>query len=473
MANKTVLVDRWDDQIEISVPESALVVQAELRPEYPATDNPSGAILDALAAPAGMPPLKELVNKDSKVAVAFDDPLKFGPKFLTVPILLEELERAGVDRNNITLASGNGTHDIPPKEDFKGYYRDRYPVLPDDIVDEFWPDRFVNHDAHDPDRLVDMGTSSLGGVVEHNKILVDSDLLIYTGSILPLIWGGYSGEGVVVGLGSARSIYSHHKFSVIGSENSINGNPRTQEYRKHKNAVMDRIEEFLGKKVFYLNGVPDAMAGWAGFFAGHFREIQEPQWQCADEQHLHNVPQADIIVIGVPKYVWYGDSRNPILNILAATTVMRSCRNKPVLKKGGAVILVGNCDGYIDPEKHPSYARALDLFAEAGSAEEFEKKHYEDLYKDQELVERYRSHHAYHPVHPVWLFNENQYVFDHASKVIIATGENPDAPGKVGAEYAPTFDEALKGAREMMGADARIMVLPNFFSFAPMIFDVE
>jgi nickel-dependent lactate racemase len=340
MVKKTVLVDRWEDQVEISVPESAMVVQAELRTEYPSIENPSSAILEALASPLGMPPLQELVDKNSKVAIAFDDPLKFGPKFLTVPILLDELERAGVDRNNITLASGNGTHDIPPKEDFKGFYRDRYPVLPDDIVDEFWPERFVNHNAHDPDSLVDMGKSSLGGVVEHNRILVDSDLLFYTGSVFPLIWGGHSGEGVVVGLGSARSIYSHHKYSVIGSEESISGNPRTQEYRRHKDAVMDRIEEFLGKKVFYLNGVPDAMANWAGIFAGHFKEIQEPQWQCADQQHLHKVPQADIVVIGLPRYVWYGDSRNPILNILGATTVLRSWRNKPILKKGGVVILV-------------------------------------------------------------------------------------------------------------------------------------
>jgi hypothetical protein len=76
-------------------------------------------------------------------------------------------------------------------------------------------------------------------------------------------------------------------------------------------------------------------------------------------------------------------------------------------------------------------------------------------------------------VHPVWLFNENQYVLDHAGKVIIATGENPDAPGLVGAEHAATFDDALASACEIMGADAQILVLPNYFSFVPMVFEVE
>ncbi|UCD56100.1 MAG: DUF2088 domain-containing protein, partial [Candidatus Hydrogenedentota bacterium] len=155
MAERKVLVDRWDEQLEISIPQPSIVIQAEPRPDYPALDDPMNAIRRALASPLGMPPLRELVGKKSRVAVAFDDPLKFGPKYLTVPVLIEELERAGVERANITLVSANGTHDRPPKEDFKGLYRERYPVLPDDIVDEFWPDRFINHDAHDPEMLVE------------------------------------------------------------------------------------------------------------------------------------------------------------------------------------------------------------------------------------------------------------------------------------------------------------------------------
>jgi len=473
MRKKNVHVDRWDEMIEIAVPESAAVIQAEPRPDHPALDDPEAAICDALESPLGMPPLRELVDSGSKVAIAFDDPLKFGPKYLTVPILIEELERAGVDRMNITLVSANGTHDKPPKEDFKGFYRNQYPVLPDEIVDEFWPDRFINHDAHNPEMLVDMGVSSIGDVVEHNRALVDSDLLIYTGSVFPLVWGGHSGEGAVVGLGSARSIYSHHKFSVIGAPGSHHSDPHTQEYRRHKDAVMERIEEFIGKKVFYLNGVPDPIANWAGFFAGHYRELQEPQWECADRQHLHETPQADILVVGLPQYVWYDDSRNPIINIVAATMILRCWRNKPILKKGGVVILVSKCDGHIDADKHPSNARALELFGSVGSAQALEEKLFDSLYSDEELLERYHHHNAYHPVHPIWLFNENQYALDHAGKIIIATGENPGAPALVGAEHAATFEEAMERAIDTMGADARVLVLPNYFSAAPMVFQVE
>lgn len=473
MGEKKVFVDRWDEPVEISVPQSSVVIQAEPKPDYPALADPIEAIRDALASPLGMPPLRELVNEKSKVAIAFDDPLKYGPKFLTVPVLIEELERAGVERTNITLVSANGTHDKPPKDDFKGFYRDLYPVLPDDIVDEFWPDRFINHDAQDPEMLVEMGESSLGDFVEHNRTLVDSDLTIYSGSVMPLIWGGYSGEGVAVGLASARSIYSHHKLSVIGATDSVHSDPRTHAYRRHKDAIIDRIEEFLGKKIFFLNGVPDQVGNWAGFFAGHYREIQDAQWQCADQQHLHGAPQADIIVAGLPRYLFYSDTRNPIINVMAATTIMRSWRNKPILREGGVMILVSKCDGYIDPAKHPSYVRALELFQSAGSAGALEEKHFEELYSDEELRRQYHDSSAYHPVHPIWLFNENQYALDHAGKIIIATGENPEAPAMAGAEYAATFEDAMKQASDLTGPDPRVLVLPNYFTFAPMLFLVE
>jgi nickel-dependent lactate racemase len=473
MSVKKVFIDRWDEPLEISVPESAVVIQAEPKPDYPPIADPAAAIREAIASPLGMPPLTELVNNDSKVAIAFDDPVKYGPKYIAVPVLIEELERAGVARANITLVSGNGTHDRPTKDEFKGLYRGMYPVLPDEIVDEFWPDRFVNHDAHDQEMLVEMGTSALGDVVEHNRVLVDSDLTIYCGSVLPLVWGGYSGEGVVVGLGSARSIYSHHKYAVIGAPESHHSDPRKNAFRRHKDAVMDRIEEFIRKKILFLNGVPDPVGGWAGFFAGHYRAIQESQWECADRQHLHGVPQADILVAGLPRYLWYGDTRNPILNVVGATMILRSWLNKPLLKEGGVVILVSKCDGYIDTAKHPSYARALEAFGSLKSAEAVERELFEALNSDEELLMQYHDNNAYNPVHPIWLFNENQYALDHAGKIIIATAESPDAPARVGAEYAATFDEAMGQALQVTGADPRVLVLPSFFSFAPMLFLVE
>ena len=55
-----------------------------------------------------MEPIGKLVNKASKVAVAFDNPIKVCPSALTIPIVLEELRKAGVKEENIVLVSANG-----------------------------------------------------------------------------------------------------------------------------------------------------------------------------------------------------------------------------------------------------------------------------------------------------------------------------------------------------------------------------
>ena len=467
-----VTVDRWNQTIDVDVPDGADVVAAEPRPEHPALANELAALRAAVERPYGMRSLSDLVSASSRVAIAFDDPLKYGPKYLAVPFLVEYLQDCGVSPTNITLISAGGTHDRPPREDFIGLYRGIYPVFSAEFVDRFWPDRFVIHDAEDASQLVDMGTSALGDVVEHNRILLDSDLLIYCGSILPLIWGGYSGTGVAVGLASARSIFSHHRMQVIGSPQSCHSDARTSLFQQHKDAVMDRIEEFTGRRVFYVEGVPGPTGGWAGFFAGHFRALRDDAWQCADEQHVHNSPQYDVIIVGVPQYVFYGDTRSPLINLMAATTVARAWRRKPLLRAGGAVVLVTACDGHIDPDLHPSHQEALRLFATTRRAEAVEA-HFERLRCEPRYLDMYRNHHAYHGWHPIGLFNESQYVLDHAGLLVFASGKPHDTLEAVGATYAPDFRRAWEMVLAHCGASPRTLVLPSYFSRVPMIFDVE
>lgn len=467
-----VAVDRWTDQIEIEVPDGADVIAAEPRPEHPALVDPVAALREAVEHPYGMPPLAELVSPSSRVAIAFDDPLKYGPKFIVVPFLVDYLKKLGVPKEQITLVCAGGTHDRPPREHFIGLYRGYIPMFAPELVNEFWPDRFVVHDAEDPSQLVDMGLSAFGDVVEHNRILVDADVVIYSGSVLPLIWGGYSGTGVAIGLASPRSIYGHHRLEVIDQPEAHHSDPNANLFQRRKDAVMDRIEEFTGKRVFYIEGVPDPLGMFAGFFAGHFRALREAAWRCADQQHLRPARQYDAIVAGLAQYVFYGDTRNPIISLLGATTIARAWRRHPVLRPGGAIVLVTACDGHIDPATHPSYSEALATFAAGGHARTVQER-FDDLRSNGEYRRAYREGHAYHGVHPVWLFNENQYVLDHTGLVVFATSEPSEGSRALGVRCAATFEEAWAMVLDHFGTDPRTLVLPSYFSHVPMVFDVE
>ena len=69
-------------------------------------------------------------------------------------------------------------------------------MVGDTIYDAFWPDRLYNHDACDPDGMVELGKTRHGEVVETNKRAVDSDLVIYVNINLVPIDGGHKSVGV-------------------------------------------------------------------------------------------------------------------------------------------------------------------------------------------------------------------------------------------------------------------------------------
>ena len=299
------------------------------------------------------------------------------------------------------------------------------------IYDRFCPNgsasRVLNHDCHDPENLVYMGTSELGDYVEYNKFLLDSDLFIYTGTVVVSNWGGMTGTGVIIGYPSTRSMTSTHGFPVVGHPDSCHGNQHTMMYRAHKQAIMAQIEKFTGKRVFYVDVVPSTGGTPAGVFAGYSPEINEPTWKFAESIYNMEVPQADVLIYGVPRYSLYGETSNPLIALAAACAPVRMWTNKPLLREGGVVIALVHCDGTIDERTHPSYAEILDLYRNCFSMEELSI--YEEEFRNREdLIFKYRHAYAYAPVHGFWLMYESEYALNQSNKVIFAGVPGMDNP---------------------------------------------
>lgn len=464
--SKTVLVDYWDKKVEVEVPENAHVVDF---PAPPVLDDPAEAVRQALANPLGMQRISELVSKGSKVTIAFDDPCRPGlPRQIVIPEVLKELEKAGVEDKDITLLAGNGNHRKFRKEELRKY-------LGDEVFNRFWKKgsacQILNHECSDPDNLVYMGISEMGDYVEYNRLLVDSDLFIYCGTVAPSNWGGMTGCGVIIGLASARSMRSTHSWDVVGHPDSCHGDHTTMFYRSHKDAVMDQIEKFIGKKVFYVDCVLGLGAKIAGVYAGHYKAIQKPAWQQVESYYKVDVPQCDVFVMGLPQYLLYGDSNNPVICMAGATTVPRVWVNKPVLRKGGVVICMARCDGTVSPVDHPSYQEVMDLYDRYHSSQDM-YDHEEEYISRPDLIFKYQNCFGYHPVHPFWLYYESEYLKEWASKVILAGALNPGAVRKVGLTPAKDFNAAWKMATQIVGDNPRVVVMPDFWSKARLQFNV-
>ncbi|MGD0857069.1 MAG: lactate racemase domain-containing protein [Dehalococcoidia bacterium] len=475
MKQKTIQADYWDKKIEISVPEDTLIGEI---PPPAIIQDPEKAVRDAIAHPTGSPPLSELAKKarNGKVTIGFDDPSRPGkPRQLIIPIILEELIKAGVKEENIYLLCGSGNHCKWTAPQLSAY-------LSPAIYDRFCPNgsasRVLNHDCHDPENLVYMGTSELGDYVEYNKFLLDSDLFIYTGTVVVSNWGGMTGTGVIIGYPSTRSMTSTHGFPVVGHPDSCHGNQHTMMYRAHKQAIMAQIEKFTGKRVFYVDVVPSTGGAPAGVFAGYSPEINEPTWKFAESIYNMEVPQADVLIYGVPRYSLYGETSNPLIALAAACAPVRMWTNKPLLREGGVVIALVHCDGTIDERTHPSYAEILDLYRNCFSMEELSI--YEEEFRNREdLIFKYKHAYAYAPVHGFWLMYESEYALNQSNKVIFAGVpgmDNPLAkvqvsgtggPGSardVGCTPAKDFAEAMKIAEKVVGKNPKIMACPSFWT---------
>lgn len=460
MKKKKVPVDYGETKLEIDVPEDATVIHCE---DPPPLLNPKEMFRQALENPIGIESFRRLIEKVSKVTIAFDAPPRSGvPKRLFIPILLEELERAGVPKKNVTLICANGTQ-------WKRTREELYNHLGPELFSEFWPYRLLTHDCSQD--LVYLGETESGDYVEFNKSVTESDLLIYLGTIGVVNWGGVTGTGVVIGLGSARSIRSTHT-SVIAHPDSCHGDPRTSLYMEHKQAIHAQIEKATGKKIFYIDAAMNSKEEICRIFTGHCPEINEPEWRFVEKFFKVPTPQADILVIGLPLQQVYGSTHNPLLAMTYLAMLIRTWVNKPILRPGGVIICLVKCNGTIDMRKRPADREVCDLFGKVHSALdlfEFE----EEFLTREDYIYRYRYCHAVHPIHPFWLFYEDQYLLDHPGKVIFTGEVNPEGVRKLGFTPARNFDHAWKMAEQIVGRNPKIVVVPDYMSRLKIQFDVQ
>jgi nickel-dependent lactate racemase len=460
MKKKAVLMDYGEKGIEIEVPEDAYIVK---RKDPSALADTEEAFFRAISNPIAMPPLPELVHKGSRVTIAFDAPPRSGiPRRLAITLILKELAKVGISDRDVTLICASATQRKRTASELREN-------LGAEIFDKFWPFRLKSHDC--TQNLVNLGVTDLGDFVEHNAAVAESDVLVYLGTVVPIPWGGFTGIGVVVGLGSARSIESHHT-EVIAHPESCHGDPKTMLYMKHKLAIHSHIEKVTGKKIFYVDAATNAKGEVSAVFAGHCPEILEPEWSQGESFFRVSVPQGDILIMGLPQQELYGLTHNPLLALTYAAMPFRTWVNKPLIRKGGVVIILAKCNGSIDERIRPSDGEVIKLFGNCFSALDL-RDFKEEFLTREDLIYRYRHCNAFHPIHSIWLFYEDQYLLDHSGKVIFAGEVNPGAIRQLGCAPARDFDQAWNMALEVVGKKPDVLVVPRYFTRDRVQFFVE
>ncbi|MFH1479907.1 MAG: lactate racemase domain-containing protein [Pseudomonadota bacterium] len=468
---KRVTIEYKDTWTEISVPKDATILQYGTPdfPEIPLHPDPERAVKEALENPIGMERLPDLVKKGSKVTIAFDDPIKHPESIkVVIPIVVDELTGAGVREEDITLLCASGAHcKLRPDElrtllGPKLYHRFR----PFD-----WEEgRILNHDCTQGN--VYLGETSLGDKVVYNKAVMESDQLIYVGTVYPLPYGGYGGQGVVIGLAGMEALRSLHSYDVFRTLPSLHGDyrPEKNPYRRHKLAVHERIEDATGKRIFYVDALTGPQQKIVKVFAGHVPDLERTEYPEGDRYYRVKVPEVDIIVVGLPYTLDYDSSDHPASACNYAARPARAWWNKPVLRKNGVIIALGQCKGMMTPRR-PGDVEALGLYRDCFSAKEL-YDHVDAFCNNPDYLYKYRYEYAYSPIHSIFMMANIEILQKVARQTIFAGEVNPGLIREIGAIPSRDFDEALALAKEIVGGNPNILVLPRYLRDPKPIFEV-
>jgi len=324
--------------LHLDLPEKTQVIQSEPLAGLP---NEQEAIRDALQKPIGSPALRDRVSPGDKVVVTHSDITRPVPNDRILPVILAELESAGVHREDITLLNALGTHRQQTEDELSM-------MLGENIVSNY---RCLQHNAFDDSNLVSMGETTLGNPVRLNKLLVESDFRVYTGFIEPHFFAGYSGgpKAVLPALSGAESVLSNHGRAMIAHPNStwgnVTGNPIWEEMRE---VAMKTMPAFL------VNVTVNPIHDITGVFAGELLETHQAGRTFVKQHVMVGVDAPfDIVITSNNGYPLDQNLYQTVKGMSAASRIVR---------KGGAIIMCAACEDGL-----PDHGRYAELLVEGGS----------------------------------------------------------------------------------------------------------
>ena len=319
--------------IEVEVPDDATIVE----PRFVAgIADEAAALRDAMRSPISAPPLAARVKAGDTVTIVHSDITRPMPNDRVLPVLIDELTKAGIRQEDITLLNGLGTHRPQTRDELIG-------MLGQEIVDTY---PCLQHDCWDDENLVPLGETRYGNPVRINRQYMEADIKILTGFIEPHFFAGFSGgpKAVLPSIAGVESVLSNHGAEMIGAHDARWGVNRGNPIWEEMLDVATRTNP-----TFLLNVTVNRHREITGIFAGHLEKAHAAGAAFCRESAMVDVPQAYDIVLTT-------NSGYPLdLNLYQAVKGMSAASE--AVKPGGAIIVAAECwDGLPD---HGEYARLL------------------------------------------------------------------------------------------------------------------
>jgi nickel-dependent lactate racemase len=171
---------------------------------------PDFLVEKALQKPIEREPLSESAKsgRTAVILVSGKDRVTRGDIFM--PLLIRELLRAGIRKQDITVIIATGTHERFTTEDMDI-------ILGPHFDKEI---RVMGHDCMNKENHVYLGKTSFGNAIEVNRLAYEADIKILTGRITHHYFAGFTGgrKAVLPGVSGYETILHNHKLVMSGDE---------------------------------------------------------------------------------------------------------------------------------------------------------------------------------------------------------------------------------------------------------------
>ena len=376
------------------------------------------SVREALENPIGAAKLRETVTDTDKIVIITSDITRPMPTKKVLPVVVEELSKAGVKDENITVVFALGSHRKHTDEEKK------------ELVGEKMFERLncIDSDVKD---VVHLGNTSNGTPVDIFRPVTEADKVICLGNIEYHYFAGYSGgaKAIMPGVSSREAIQANHSKMLMdeAKTGNITGNP-----------VRDDIEEAISiQKIDYIvNVVLSEKKEIIKTVAGHFVEAHRVGCEFLDSIYKIEIPdKADIVIAspgGFPKDINMYQAQKALDNAAQA------------VKKGGVVILVASCS--------------------EGYGEGVFERWINESRTPNDLIDRIKVQFELggHKAAAI------ATVLEDADIYIVSDLENSVVENIYMKPYASVKD-ALKVAFDKTGADAKVIVMPSGGSTLPVL----
>ena len=408
--------------ISFNIPEKNLKAVLSPAADLEALDI-AAEVERALNDPIGCKTLDEIGSKNSRVLIICDDNTRMTPVNVIAPAILKKLEEGGVRKENVKILIALGTHRPMNAEEITL-------KLGEEIANNI---EVINHEFRNPAALYDFGETANGTPVQVNRLVLESDIIIGIGSIVPHHIPGYSGGAKIVqpGICGEDTTAETHLLSVRTRRNmlGITENKVREE--------MELIADKAGVR-FVFNAVLDSKGRMVKAVFGDVRRAFRVGVEVS--RKVYGVPATGLSPIVL------ASSYPCDLEFWQAHKTLYSC--DMLVEQGGNIIIVTPCPEGV-AVTHPEMLNFTSL-----APDEIDRRIIEGSIKDKVAG----------ALALAWA-----KVRQHAEVCLVSHGINAEAAAKLGFQHAATIEEALEKAWARQGMHAQVTVLTHGADTLPLL----